>query len=71
MSEKTLIERAMIAHQRTGGLDQPSSASDERVVDGKTYAVLRNTNGVLAVYEQRNDGILRKVDTWPAELNDK
>lgn len=70
MTEKTLVERAIAAHLRAGGRDQPSNDSDERVVDGKTYVVLRNTNGVLAVYKQRNDGTLRKVETWPAELND-
>ena len=71
MNEQDLIRRAFAAHFRAsseGQPLQPSSTSDVRTVDGKTYVVLRNTNGIMRVYRVRNDGMLKGLKRWPAEL---
>ena len=49
---------------------QPNrSLSEIEKVGGKAYVVLRNINGVLAVYRIRNDGMLKGLRRWPAELD--
>lgn len=67
-----LLQRAMAAYFRysdAAGLNQPShSDSGEIEHDGKLYVVLRNCNGVLAVYRVRPDGILKSLKRWPAEI---
>jgi hypothetical protein len=36
---------------------------------GLQYVILRNVDGVLAVYRVRTDnGLLRRMKRWPAEL---
>ncbi len=64
-----LMRRAMAAHFRFGGTDQPSvtSSAVERHA-GKWYAVLRNTRGIIGVYRVRNDGKLKKLVRPPAGL---
>lgn len=48
---------------------QPSSASGvQKAPDGKEYVVLRNTNGILAVYRIKTDGILKRLKRYPADL---
>jgi hypothetical protein len=37
-------------------------------IDGKSYAVLQNANGILAVYRLRNDGVLKALKRWPEAL---
>jgi hypothetical protein len=68
--DEDLVRRAYAAYFRGGQYhDQPSSsASTVEVVDDKFYVVLRNVNGVLAVYRVRNDGILKGLKRWPREL---
>jgi hypothetical protein len=34
----------------------------------KSYVALRNVNGMLAVYRVRNNGALKRLKRWPAEL---
>ncbi|WP_157948321.1 hypothetical protein [Pulveribacter suum] len=73
MDEQDLLRRAFAAHFRAAGSGigqplQPSKDSDVRVVDGKTYVVLRNVGGILKVYRVRNDGMLKGLKRWPAEL---
>lgn len=65
-----LTRRATAAYFRSGGTDQPARASSgpEKVGD-KEYVVLRNVRGVMAVYRVRNDGKLKGLRRWPAELN--
>jgi hypothetical protein len=66
-----LLARAFAAYFRRGeNLDQPSAAdSGHAKVDGLDYIVLRNVNGVLAVYRVRNDGSLKGLRRYPVELN--
>jgi len=48
---------------------QPSRETSWPVVhDGRRYVVLRNVNGVLAVYRVRPDGVLKRLKRWPAEI---
>ena len=44
------------------------SDSGLQTVGGKDYVVLRNVRGVLKVYRVRNDGVLKGLKRWPAEL---
>ena len=47
---------------------QPSKDSGVQEVNGKRYVVLRNVNGIMAVYRVRTDGILKGLKRWPKEL---
>jgi hypothetical protein len=38
-------------------------------VAGLSYVVLRNARGLLAVYRVRNDGMLKGLKRWPAEID--
>lgn len=67
-SDSELLRRAMAAWFRSGGTDQPSNDSHVEVLNGLRYVVLVNTNGVLAVYRVKNDGLLRVLTRWPAAL---
>ncbi len=50
---------------------QPSSTASGHVnLDGREYVRLANVNGVLAVWRVRNDGMLKRLKRWPAELED-
>ena len=67
-----LMRRAWAAYfQYSGGLSpaQPSrrNCSIEEV-KGKTYIALRNNSDLLAAYRVRNDGMLKRLKRWPAEL---
>jgi hypothetical protein len=66
------VARAFAAYFRVEGPTAPEPASSSGVAeaDGKQYIVLRNINGVLAVYRIRTSGVLKRLTRWPAELND-
>lgn len=73
-SDEELTQRAIAAYYRSarGGeiLDQPSSgASGVTEHEGKEYVILRNVNGVLAVYRVRPSGALKGLRRWPKELD--
>jgi hypothetical protein len=63
--------RALIAYFRTDGGWLTRRDAEPTVLEhaGKRYAVLRNAGGVLAVYRVRNEGTLKRLKRWPAELN--
>jgi hypothetical protein len=65
-----LIDRATAAWFRSEPLsDQPDqSLSDVYSLDGRTYVVLENIRGPLAVYRLKNDGRLRRLKRWPKAL---
>jgi hypothetical protein len=49
--------------------DQPSEGSPgQQEVGDKSYIVLRNGSGILAVYRVRNDDVLKRLRRWPADL---
>lgn len=59
----------MMAKREPGAItDHPSNDSDVQKVNSKEYAVLRNCNGILAVYRVRNDGMLKRLKRWPQAL---
>jgi hypothetical protein len=64
-----LTRRALAAYFRSGGTGQPARGSGVVERDGKLYVVLDSSRGILAVYRVRNDGMLRRMRRWPAELN--
>jgi hypothetical protein len=61
--------RALAAYFRTGGIDQPAGGGDVVEHQGRTYVVLSNVRGTLAVYRVRAyDGRLRRMRRWPREV---
>ena len=68
--EDELLRAAYAAWFRSGGSDQPNaSKSGVEEVDGRWYVVLRNVNGIMAVYRERTDGVLKHLKRWPKELD--
>ncbi|MGH3289146.1 MAG: hypothetical protein ACRDPD_31475 [Streptosporangiaceae bacterium] len=73
-SDEQLTQRAFAAYFRSAARegahspDQPASYSGVEERGGKQYVVLRNVNGVLAVYRVRNDGVLKGLKRWPPGL---
>lgn len=65
MSGKILIQRAIKAYLKAGGPDQPGKGSEEMAIDGVIHVVLRNKQGVLAVYQLDSKGILRRLADTP------
>lgn len=65
-----LTSRAFAAYFRSEGpnADQPANTSGPIEHEGKRYVVLRNINGVLAVYRLRPQGLLKRLRRWPAEI---
>lgn len=63
-----LTRRALAAYLKTGGTEQAGNSSGPAAVDGKDYVVLRNTNGILAVYRVKVDGVLKRLKRYPSEL---
>lgn len=73
-TEEAVVQRAIAAYFRSASHEgliyqQPASHSGIEEHDGKQYVVLRNINGILAVYRVRpSDGVLRRMKRWPKEL---
>ena len=68
-SNPDLLSRAYAAYFRSGGVDLPSTASDVIVFGGKTYAVLRNVHGILAIYRLLKSGQLRRLRRYPVGVD--
>jgi hypothetical protein len=68
-SNPDLLSRAYAAYFRSGGVDLPSNASAVIVFGAKTYAVLRNVNGILAIYRLLKSGQLRRLRRYPVGLD--
>ena len=64
---------SLLTASRKLGVDpaQPSSASGLEEIDGLGMLVLRNVDGILAVYRVRNDGKLEALKRGPASLEDE
>lgn len=65
-----LRRRALAAWFKSGGTDQPTEPDVVHTSDGKAYVVLYNTNGILAVYRVRNDGMLKGLKRYPKEISE-
>ena len=68
--DEQLIAAATKAYLQGESSQHPGVDSDVQVVGGVTYVVLRNSYQLLAVYEQRADGRLSRLEKWPATFND-
>jgi hypothetical protein len=66
VSNANLLCRAYAAYFRSGAVDLPSNGSDEIVFGGKTYVVLRDMHGILAIYRLLKCGQLRRLRCYPA-----
>jgi hypothetical protein len=71
-NDEDLTRRAFAAYFKEargwGEPVQPSNGSGVVEHDGKTYVVLLNSNGTLAVYRVRNSGALKRLRRWPTEV---
>ncbi len=68
-NEKEFLQRAVTEWFHAGGLVQPANSSGVTEFEGKSYVVLRNVNGVLAVYRIRTNGTtLKRLQRWPSEI---
>jgi hypothetical protein len=67
--EADLVRRATTAYLRTHplgrGAPQPGNASGVTEVGADVYAVLRNIDGILAVYRLQRSGTLKRMQIWP------
>jgi hypothetical protein len=76
VDERDLLRRASAAWlrgaDRVGLMPEPPDPglSGVEQVGGKTYVVLRNGDGLMAVYRVRDDGTLKALRRVPAELRD-
>jgi hypothetical protein len=68
MSSGDLTDRAFRAYFRSGGIDQPANYSGPVTEGDRPYVVLRNCNGILAVYGLRKTGVLKRLREWPEAL---
>jgi hypothetical protein len=68
-SNTNLLSRAYAAYFRSGAVEMPSHGSDEVAFGGKTYVVLRNEHGILAIYRLLKCGQLRRLRCYPAGLD--
>jgi hypothetical protein len=74
MDDEDLTRRAIAAYYRTAkadgvtAIDHPAGGGDVVEHEGKTYVVLANVNGTLAVYRVRTSGQLKRLRRWPAEV---
>lgn len=62
------FDAAMADFLSTAGAPQPSSESASETVGGRDYVVLRNLNGILAVYRVLPNGI-KRLQRWPKEIS--
>jgi hypothetical protein len=60
--------RALEAYFRSGGTEQTTSPQTFEIV-GKSYVVLNNVRGILAVYRIKPNGCLRRLVRYPRALN--
>lgn len=73
-TEEELTARAMRAYFAAGRKEGVSPMIPSGGLSGicevadRSYIALKNGNGVLAVYRVRNDGMLKRLKRWPAEL---
>lgn len=64
-----ILRRALAAWFKTGGTERPNETSRVKVHQGRVYAVLHGTSGVLAVYRVRPDNMgLRAMRRWPSSI---
>ena len=68
-SSDDLKRRAIAAYFKHGGTDQPATERNQvEKHDGKTWVVLRNVRGLLAVYRLTNAGTLSRQTSWPESI---
>lgn len=73
VEDEDALRRAFLAYRRAATrkgfiYDQPANYSGVVEGDGRTYVVLRNCNGILAVYQVTASGRLKGLEEWPQEL---
>jgi hypothetical protein len=71
--EGGLKNRAFAAYFRSAGpmASQPVDVPDGWTVKGKSYIVLHNVAGMLAVYRIKTDGFLKRLRRIPKAITDQ
>jgi hypothetical protein len=73
LDSKDLLRRAFAAYFRSSQSPspaQPANDSDIETVGDKSYVVLRNVRGIIAVYRILNSGALKRLRRWPKETRE-
>jgi hypothetical protein len=72
-NDEVLVDSAInlfLREQRSSSCEPDQYASSVEQLEGRLYVILRNYNGLLAVYEVIGEGDLRKVTKVPKSLRD-
>ncbi len=67
--QEDLSRRAIAAWYRSRGVGNPMSPRLE-LHQGRLYVVLEGAAGTLAVYRVKNDGALKRLKRWAADIAD-
>jgi|APCry1669192269_1035402.scaffolds.fasta_scaffold55710_2 hypothetical protein len=72
-TDEVLVDSAIslfLRENRSSSSEPDQYASSVEQLEGRLYVVLRNYNGVLAVYEVVGNGVLKKASKVPKALKD-
>ena len=70
-SDEDVLDRAYKAYfRRDSNMPYPGNDSSVEDYRSRTYAVLRNCNGILATYRVLNSGKLKYLRRWPKALEE-
>jgi len=68
IDEDEMLKRAITAYRKTGANQQPANTSGVCQHGRKYYVVLKNVRGPLAVYQIKDDGSLKRLESWPKDI---
>ena len=72
-TDEVLVDSAIslfLRENRSSSSEPDQYASSVEQLEGHLYVVLRNYNGVLAVYEVVGNGVLKRTSKVPKALKD-
>lgn len=72
-TDEVLVDSAIslfLRENRSSSSEPDQHASSIEQFEGRLYVVLRNYNGVLAVYEVVGNGVLKRTSKVPKALKD-
>jgi hypothetical protein len=72
-NDEVLVDSAIslfLREQRSSSCEPDQYASTVEQLEGRLYVILRNYNGILAVYEVVGSGVLKKASKVPKSLRD-
>ncbi|MEI6082474.1 MAG: hypothetical protein WCR44_08645 [Verrucomicrobiota bacterium] len=72
-TDEVLVDSAIslfLRENRSSSSEPDQYASTVEQLEGRLYVILRNYNGILAVYEVVGSGVLKKASKVPKALKD-